>query len=452
MTLLAIGVYLVGVALVGEGLSYLDLDVHGAMLMSIFMLTGVALAMVLMSETVRRKLLVLLHKNLYADKYDYRTQWLEFSKKVAEAESEEQLQDTVLRFYCNTFAVVSGLMFILSSDGERFECVANLGYPSPTFTLATNSEFTHHFGKSEWVLNVAEISDALRKSEEELLSWMDISFIVPLLSESQTLGMICLGPPINQQEIFYYEDFDLMKILARQATASLQNVRLSLQLSNLRELAAMGRVSTFVVHDLKNLGSNLALVAENAKEYLDDAEFQEDLHQTLATTVSKMTGLISRLDNLRGKQHLSRSSVDLLGLAEEAVSLVSMGKATVDGVSANAYVDHEEILKVFLNLIINGLEASRSDEVVRIEVGHNGMAYFSVTDSGCGMSEQFIRDRLFKPFETTKKKGFGIGLYQCKQIVQAHGGTISVKSEDGTGSKFTVNLPLSKPAAGPESA
>jgi hypothetical protein len=450
ITLFVIGIYLVTIALIGEGLSYLGLDLHGATLLSIFILAGLALSMVLMSETLRRKIMVLAHKNFYEDKYDYRTQWLEFSKKVAHAQSEEQLYDTVIRLYCDTFAMVSGLMFVLGSDGERFECAANHGYPKPDFTLDASGALSRHFTEREWVLNVAEIPDELKKSEQELLNWMDVSFIIPLRSETQTLGVICLGPAINRNEVFYYEDFDLMKIFARQATASLQNVRLSFQISNLRELAAMGRVSTFVMHDLKNLVSNLALTADNAKEYLADAEFQEDLHQTLAITVTKMTDLISRLSNLKGKQHLTLAPVDLRELAEEAVSLVPVGTVEVRGGPVAVNADSEEMLKVFLNLIINGVEASEGDEPVSIELGQKGMAYFSVTDQGCGMTEQFIRESLFKPFVTTKKKGFGIGLYQCNQIVRAHGGTISVKSDYGSGSKFTVNLPLPKYESRPQ--
>jgi putative PEP-CTERM system histidine kinase len=206
-------------------------------------------------------------------------------------------------------------------------------------------------------------------------------------------------------------------------------------------MAAMGRVSTFVMHDLKNLLSNLALVAENAKEFLDDAEFREDLHHTLALTVAKMTTLISRLENLKGKHVLDPKDIDLKELAEETASLVTSGRVVVAGETAFAHADPEEIQKVMLNLVMNGIEAMDGPGTIRITVGLSGSAFFEVADEGCGMTEEFIREKLFRPFVTTKKKGFGIGLYQCKQIVEAHGGNLQVRSEPGSYTRFMVCLP-----------
>jgi signal transduction histidine kinase len=101
-------------------------------------------------------------------------------------------------------------------------------------------------------------------------------------------------------------------------------------------------------------------------------------------------------------------------------------------------VDENEITKVLLNLLINGIEASGSKEPVAMEVGRLKTPFIKVIDRGCGMSAQFIRNELFRPFKTTKSNGLGIGLYQCRQIVEAHGGRIEVNSREGTGSVFTV--------------
>jgi putative PEP-CTERM system histidine kinase len=206
-------------------------------------------------------------------------------------------------------------------------------------------------------------------------------------------------------------------------------------------MEAMARVSAFVMHDLKNLVSNLALVVDNAKEYMDDAEFQADMLRTLSKTVRNMTELISRLENLREDPSFDPRPADLMEIAEGVHGLLPPGRMELTGRPVIALADEKEIQRVILNLVLNGIEASGGGDPVAVEVGENGRAYVAVRDRGNGMSPDFMARNLFKPFSSTKKKGFGIGLYQCRKIVEAHGGTIEVESKEGEGSRFTVYLP-----------
>jgi putative PEP-CTERM system histidine kinase len=203
----------------------------------------------------------------------------------------------------------------------------------------------------------------------------------------------------------------------------------------------VGKISAFVLHDLKNLVSTLALVVDNAREHMDNPEFQEDMLQSLESTVTRMKGLIARLKKIGEKHSLRREHTDLLELAGGVAGHVGNGQVTVSGTSVIADVDREEMEKVLLNLLLNAMEASGAQEGVSVDVGCDGSSWIRVKDEGCGMSEEFLRKRLFKPFSTTKEKGLGIGLYQCRQIVEAHGGRIEVQSEVGRGSVFTVRLP-----------
>jgi len=250
-----------------------------------------------------------------------------------------------------------------------------------------------------------------------------------------------LGRPLNKNETYNYEDFDLMKTLAKQAASALLNLRLSEQLTRSREMAAMGRVSTFVMHDLKNLVSALSLMVDNGKEYINVPEFQDDLLDSLGNTVTKMNNLISRLKQLPEKLSLQRTPVDLLKLANETALMVKGGKLQVSGEQVIADVDREEIQKVALNLILNAFEATVGEDPVEVEVGLAESPFLVVKDKGCGISEDFLLNSLFTPFKSTKKKGLGIGLYQCKKIIEAHGGKIEVMSELNKGSVFTVWLP-----------
>jgi putative PEP-CTERM system histidine kinase len=233
-----------------------------------------------------------------------------------------------------------------------------------------------------------------------------------------------------------------MKALAAQGAVLLHNQRLVEQLAGAREMAAIGKVAAFVMHDLKNAVSNLALVVENARNYLDDPEFQRDMLGTIDSSVGRMRGLIERLKNFEGTVELHRRPCDLMALAGQTLADLPGKGLTLQGESVTGLVDRTEIGKVVLNLALNALEATDGLGPVTVEVGVDGPAFIRCRDQGCGMSENFIRERLFRPFETTKRKGFGIGLYQSRQIVEAHGGRIEVKSSVGEGTEFTVWLPL----------
>jgi len=261
-------------------------------------------------------------------------------------------------------------------------------------------------------------------------------------------GIVVFGKQLAEEN-FIYEDFDLMKTIAGHATLALLNFRLSEELAETREVAAVARISSFVIHDLKNHTTTLSLLLDNARDYLDNPEFQEDMIKSIKNTLTKMKYLIRRLKTVPEKQDLNTSHADINYLAEktagEVMKITPDIKIEYDGTSAVSMVDAVEIKKVIFNILLNAVEAVEVDGVISVETGSNGdMTYVRVEDNGCGMTDDFINNHLFKPFRTTKEKGLGIGLYQCRQIVDAHDGRIEVSSVAGKGSVFTVYLPMTK--------
>jgi signal transduction histidine kinase len=110
-------------------------------------------------------------------------------------------------------------------------------------------------------------------------------------------------------------------------------------------------------------------------------------------------------------------------------------------------IDPEQFRNVVTNLLLNASEAVGSNGQIRIETSQReGRVLLSVADNGCGMSADFQRDSLFRPFQTTKKRGLGIGMFQSRMIVEAHQGNLEVESQPGKGTKFWVFLPLAKGA------
>jgi hypothetical protein len=443
LVILAISIYLVGIGLLGEGMRYLDVSKQRAMFVSVAVLSGLAVVLMLLSEKLRRKAKVFLHKHFYRHRYDYRKEWRRFTGHLSSARTVDALQQGILSFYCDTFACGVAALYLRDNElGDyRFAAGYQIENEGMARKFARNSPFAAFLTHRDWVFNVADDNSADLSSAVLFCQEYDFTLAVPLLFEKSLEGFIFLGRPTNPNEQLNYEDFDLMKMLSRQATSTLLSLKLSAQLSSAQEMAAMGRVSTFVIHDLKNLASNLALVTENAADYLDDPDFQRDMLETLTGTVGSMKGLIARLRNVVTSKELMLAPTDLLQLAEQGVRLAGSLRVAVTGEPVVTQVDAGEIQKVVQNLLINAREASGNDGMIDFEVGQAGEAYLKVSDSGCGMSEEFMRERLFQPFQTTKANGFGIGLYQCKNIIEAHGGRIEVDSRAGEGTTFTVWLP-----------
>ncbi|AJE03464.1 XrtA/PEP-CTERM system histidine kinase PrsK [Geobacter pickeringii] len=442
VVLVAVGFYLIALGLLGEGLKYFGESGQRALAVALAFIAGVALLVLLLSETAKRKIKVFLHKNFYQSKYDYRTQWLQFTDRLTVAKSGDELREAVLVGYCEIFAMGCAALFVRGGEGGGFRWAAGVGLSRPEIFFTAHEPVLLPLEERSWVVDFRDEEPRFNDPDiDRRLTEDGIIFLVPLLNSGILEGIVALGRPIDPKEQYLYEDFDLMKTMGRQASSALRNLRLADELLQAKELEVMGKVSAFILHDLKNLVYTLSLTVENAQDHLRDPEFQSDMLATLSNTVGRMKVLISKLSNLPDRLSLKREAVDLLQLVSEARSLVaSEGEIAVEGRQVSAWVDREEIQKVVLNLIVNALEATEGKGPVAVTVGEGSGPFFRVADRGCGIAEDFLHKDLFTPFRTTKKKGLGIGLYQCRQIVEAHGGWIEVESAVGEGTTFTVWL------------
>jgi hypothetical protein len=241
------------------------------------------------------------------------------------------------------------------------------------------------------------------------------------------------------------EDLEFLATVAQQAAGALVTAQLSETLTRAREFEAFHRLTSFVIHDLKNSISALSLLSDNALRHFHDPEFQRDAVKTVARTTDRMKALLARL-----------SSTDAGGVRQDPVDLVALVTEATEPLLRSDRIqvvhelhpvpaltgDAEALLRVIQNLVNNAAQSIDGRGVVTVRTYEtDGRATLEVADTGCGMSEEFIRKSLFSPFRTTKKGGWGIGLYQTKGLVEAHGGTIAVTSEEGVGTRFRVTLP-----------
>jgi putative PEP-CTERM system histidine kinase len=443
VVVLSVGVYLLSLGLLGEGMRYLGDAQRRSILIVTGLAGGLGMVIVFLSEIARRKIRVFLHKSFYREKYDYRDQWQRFTRKLSASESQSELYRAILLFYAETFAVQGAALFLRDTENGIYRPVSIHGFEKVNETFTTENTLVRSFGEEGWIFSSRDEHPEIRRENRDFLQAHRVSFVVPLRFDRNLEGFIVLGRVINDAEEYTFEDFDLMKMLALQATSTILSMNLTEQLAQAREMAAIGKVSAFVLHDLKNLVSNLALVVDTARDNIADPEYQEDMLQTLTVTVHKMKAFMSRLKKMEEKAELDPRVCDLKETIREGLQAIGGTQVTVQGDRATSRIDPVEIQKVAINLVLNAIE-SGPEQSVRVETGETaGRAFFRVRDEGCGMTEEFIRTRLFRPFETTKTKGFGIGLYQCKTIVEAHGGTIEVRSRAGEGTEFTVWLPRS---------
>lgn len=440
VVLMAVGIYLIMLGLLGEGMQYFSISFQRSVTVSFAFLVGIVLLILLLSERFRREVKVVLHKNFYQHKHDYRTQWLRFTEQLATSRSGDELLQRILAAYCDIFGINGAALFLFEKNRGAYCMTAGHAFEIIDDVILPDNSLIAFMMERSWVVNTRDENREIMEQNSRFFSDNQISFVIPLFSGERIEGFIVLGKVIKDDEVYIYEDYDLMKTIARQASQAILHQRLSEQLSQAREIEAIGNVAAFVAHDLKNLVTNLSLIVENAGRYIQNPDFQQDMLTSLGNTVTKMQGLIGKLKHLREREQYNPRMVNLLELAEKTAALASGASIVVEGSPEQALVDENEMQNVVMNLLMNAIEASGPDKSVRVEVGRAGKPYLAVHDKGCGMSAAFMRKELFKPFRSTKKKGLGIGLYQCKQTVESFGGRIEVRSEEGAGSTFTIRF------------
>ena len=269
---------------------------------------------------------------------------------------------------------------------------------------------------------------------------------VPLVGSGHLLGVMTLADRVGGV-LFSLQDFDLLRCVGDQVAAGLLNVHLSQKLLQAKELEAFQTMSAFFVHDLKNTASTLNLMLQNLPVHFDNPDFREDALRGMAKTCEHINDLISRLSMLRHDLQIKPVESNLNDVVTGVLSDLkgAAGMPLVKNLRPCPAVllDKEQITKVVTNLVLNASEAISQSGEIRIETSqNNGWAVLLVADNGCGMTPEFMSRALFRPFQTTKKKGLGIGMFQSKMIIEAHGGRIEVESEVRKGTSFRVLLPI----------
>jgi len=455
VTILVAGIYLLIVGLFAKVVAYFGGDSSFALKTFIVLLAVVLLAILLQSDRAQLELRRFVSRNFERPLYDYRTVWRTFTEGTASRVEQTDLCRTLARLIAEMFQALSVTIWLLDTNNQMLTIGASTSTSAdrPTDAKMPNEAFASLVG----LLNVDtepidfelinEVwAETLRRLHPSVFPNGGHRLCQPLVSRGELLGLITIGDRVAGAA-FSVQDLDMLRCVGDHAAANLFNVQLSQKLLQAKELEAFQTMATFFVHDLKNAASTLKLMLQNLPVHFDDPEFRADALRGTAKTVSHIDHLIGRLGSLRHELKLQSSPSDLNQITSVVIESLGSGVRIQRSFSQlpELYIDRDQIGKVVTNLILNAIEASPQDapiEVVTSESG--GFAIVSVVDRGCGMTEEFMNKSLFKPFQTTKKGGLGIGMFQSKLIVEAHGGRLSVSSFPAKGTTFQIMLPVPK--------
>ncbi len=454
LTVLLVGGYLFVVGLLAQVVGRLG-GARSFQFQALLLLIGiVVLAVLFLSEKVRLRIRAFVSRNFKRPRHDVRRVWTSFTASMTGPQDPFALCAAVVRLLSETFNALSVSIWLVDPQSEKLILAASTtGAPGASVNSgdsprpASPSLQKLHRLSRPFDLDVSKEEGAagLREMSAGQFSLGGHRIGVPLRSSERWLGVAILADRVNGVP-YAIDELDLLECIGDQVAASLLNLRLATEMAAGKELEAFQAVSAFFVHDLKNAASTLGLMLTNLPVHFGDPEFRQDALRGIGSTVNRINQLIARAGELQKGLTLRPAAVDLNALLAESLEQVRRGDeirwiANL-GPLPELTGDREQLLSLATNLLLNAADAVGNDGTVTVEsFAKDGWAEILVSDNGCGMTPEFLQKSLFRPLQTTKKKGLGIGMFQSKMIVEAHGGKITAKSELGVGTTFRVLLP-----------
>lgn len=447
--LLLAGSYLLFVSGLGYYVRLFGGDWGRALQVGLMALAVLLLGALALSGTVRAKLSVFLGKHFFRYRFDYREEWLRFTETLAAQRSHDGMEQQVIRGLANMLESPAGGLWLKRLDEGTVAQVARWNIAAVDDVTQESSSLWQFLQRTGWVVNVQEVRAIPRRYPGlELPSWLQAIeqawLVVPLNAAGQTIGFVLLTSPRSPVDV-NWEVNDLLKTAGRQAASFLAQMQATEALLEVRKFDAFNRMSAFVVHDLKNIVTQLSLMLKNAEKHHADPEFQQDMLLTVGNALERMRQLMLQLRE--GATPAGTAfGVDVLRLITRIQATAQDGGRALE-VDAKerllARGDEERLERVIGHVVQNALDATPAEGRVSVRVLRSGsLVTVQVTDNGHGMSPEFVRERLFRPFQTTKSTGMGIGAYESFQYLKELGGSIIVRSEQGLGTEVTMQLPL----------
>lgn len=454
-TALAAGLFVLSIGLAAQVATLTNWSPDEILVITFGFLAVMTTVLLLISNRFQRSVRRFIDRNFYVNRFDYRTQWAKITAALEDAQTPEQLLDATSDYLRDTFDASELTIATRSPATSTLRPVRGKGADDGSLVLHADSPLYTRLAKSGKAKMLTRQPDdminiPIYAEDREWLDRTASTIVAPLLSHGTLTGMIGLARN-EDKDPFTFEDVALLESMSAHVAAALRAMDLTQQVAETRETELMGQWSSMLLHDLKNYLSPLRMASANLEEYKDDPEAVGMCASDVRRVAEKMEGLVTRLSELRQKAKLGLEEVCPNALVQDTVTDMQLRRRT--GITTTLKLDAESPIRadrdmmrrVIENLITNAVEAMEGEGEITIvtkDFRQNGepQVHIQVQDTGRGMPAEFIREGLFRPFSTTKKKGLGLGLYQCRSIVQAHGGELTVESRVGEGSRFQIAL------------
>ena len=406
---------------------------------------AVSALVLLPSPQLRALWKVQVAKHFFQHRYDYRTEWMRFGDTIGRpGDNALPLGQRVAKAVADITDSPAAILLLRAEDGALwFETHWNWAGNLPDGTVP--APMAALIERSGWIIDIDRAP--VRPDEATTLPWMSEDprawALVPLIHFGRLIGAILLArPPVDRR--LDWEDFDMLRAAGRQAASYLSEAQGQQALDDAQRFDEFNRRFAFIIHDVKNLVSQLSLLARNAERHADNPDFRADMVLTLKESVGKMNDMLARLSQHNKGRAEEPRPTDLRELAEKvARTRIRQHEVRVTGDTPLAMADAARVEQILLHLLQNAIDASAADSPVELRLRSDGTgAALEVIDRGKGMTAEFIRRDLFKPFSSSKAGGFGIGAFEARTLAQGMGGRIEVDSKPDVGSRFTLHLPL----------
>ncbi len=449
LSLLAICAYFAVMAILASALRNSGIDWARPMLAAVIALMVVAAMIFVPSPNARAWARVKLTKHLFEHRYDYRNEWLRFADTVGRSGKDvAPLGERLIKAFADIVESPGG-MLLVADDPNEISLAASWHWEGGAF--APDAEDLLRWRELERNPRILDI-DALRRGDPNggsglpLPQWLANDPTawagVPLIHEGRLVGLVLLAAPTLRRGLDW-EDFDLLRTAGRQAASTLAEAHGQQALGRSQRFDEFNRRFAFILHDVKNLVSQLSLLTRNAERHSDNPEFRADMIATLKGSVGKMNDLLARLGPTADQRPARLEPVALRSLVAAALA----GKRARHDVellgdgNQLAMADPLLLEQAIGHLVQNAIDASSVVDPIQVRMGGDAhSATIAIADKGSGMDADFIRTQLFEPFASTKEGGFGIGAFEARALIQSMGGRLTVESRPRKGSKFTIHL------------
>ena len=411
---------------------------------------------VLSSASLRAKLRVWINKHFFSHKYDYRKEWLRFTNTLSDANNDKPFHHRLILGLGDIVDSTGGAIWLHAPEDKAYSLATTLNMGRDLFAIPEGHDFITHLKNTGEILDLSDYSKKQETSDKatqpalpELPDWLANNskawLAIPLMHNQFLLGVLILAIPRIHQTLDW-EDYGLLSVASQQVASYAAEEQAIRELQDAQRLDSFNKRFVFIVHDLKNAISQLSMLLKNAEKHHSNPDFQKDMLKTIENTVTRMTNMMQRMksdtpdENGQDSNSIKVNVFEVLKATFEKWRYQTANlKLDLPDIQMKRMLDKDKFTTILDHLIANATEAAGPDGMVTLQARLiKDDIVINIIDTGPGMTEEFIRDKLFKPFSSEKEEGLGIGVYQVQKLVHELGGRIEVKSQPNAGTTMSI--------------